>query len=93
MDRLEEFKQFLIANDALEAYVENINRGIMLGLKHDAAAFILMAFTWNDTPQGGQFWEKLHTKWINSIFSKNFTASKKEIIDYLSKDLISIWED
>lgn len=93
MDRLEEFKQFLIENDALEAYVENINRDVMIDLKHSVETFILMAFTWDKTPQRGKFWERLHTKWINLIFSKNFSASKKEIIDYLSKDLTSIWED
>ena len=30
--------------------------------------FFISAFVWNKTPQGCEFWNKMHTKWNNFLY-------------------------
>ena len=30
--------------------------------------FFTYAFTWSETPQGFEFWDKIHTKWNNFLY-------------------------
>jgi hypothetical protein len=54
------FIEFLIENDALEAYEENC---IHLLLYWDPDIPISTAFLWCDTPEGYAYWARLNELW------------------------------
>ncbi len=63
------FRTFLKENNALESYIHNfrINRKDSYFFWHkekDHSQFILAAFGWRGTPQGHDYWERLHNKWL-----------------------------
>jgi len=73
----DKFRQFLIDNDCLEEYVENVHDYCD---KHNIKIkdFMLMdhsvisgAFSWIDTPQGNDFWAVLNDTWCKLNKLKN----------------------
>lgn len=95
MDVLAKFKQFLIDNECLESYLYNLRKDNTDFNYSLAESFIFYAFNLCDTPEGVLFWQMLSWKWNREIIDyKNrdyyyFT----DIIEYLSKDLESLWTD
>jgi hypothetical protein len=54
------FKEFLIENDAFEAYEKNLQLLELTCLPKD---FIGAAFIWSKTPEGNAYWFKLNNLW------------------------------
>lgn len=72
MKRLREFRNFLKENHCYLQFKENVaNRHKNIKYFHNPilnrqyiSAFIFdMAFDWDNTPQGRNFWKKIATKW------------------------------
>lgn len=96
MEPLEEFKQFLIDNNCLESYLYNLKH-----FKFSSASsnffdkLIILAFKWNATKEGWDFWDNLDNKWKAKArdCNQNNYYTFVEIYDYLNTDTESLWTD
>ena len=96
MEPLEEFKQFLIDNNCLESYLYNLKH-----FKFSSASpnsidkFIIVAFKWNATKEGWDFWNNLDNKWKARVMScnQNYDYTFIEVNKYLSTNTESLWTD
>ena len=77
------FFNWLQKHDALERYKRNryvFTKGCALKRRYcypimDIAEVLCSAFCWGDTPEGGQYWSNLDSKWINehrNVLSKHY---------------------
>lgn len=62
----ERFIQFLIDNDCLTNFKRQIpDMSLVASLA--PVDWILMSFDWDNTPEGGEFWEELNSKWYKEV--------------------------
>lgn len=62
----ERFIQFLIDNDCLTNFKRQIpDMSLVVSLA--PVDWILMSFDWDNTPEGGEFWEELNSKWYKEV--------------------------
>lgn len=62
----ERFIQFLIDNDSLYNFKRQVP-GMSLVASLEPVDWILMSFDWDNTPEGGEFWEELNSKWYKEL--------------------------
>lgn len=62
----ERFIQFLIDNDSLYNFKRQVP-DMSLVASLDPVDWILMSFDWDNTPEGGEFWEELNSKWYKEL--------------------------
>ena len=62
-DALYQFKTFLLNEGILELYLYNIKEDLDSKHRFRADEFIVGAFTWLDTKEGHEFWDKFDMKW------------------------------
>lgn len=63
---LDRFTQFLIDNDCLLNFKRQVSDMSFLA-SVEPVDWILMTFDWDKTPEGGEFWEELNSKWYKEI--------------------------
>lgn len=62
----ERFIQFLIDNDCLINFKRQIpDMSLVASLA--PVDWILMSFDWDNTPEGGEFWEEINSKWYKEV--------------------------
>lgn len=62
----ERFIQFLIDNDCLINFKRQIpDMSLVASLA--PVDWILMSFDWDNTPEGGEFWEEINSKWYKEL--------------------------
>jgi len=62
----ERFTQFLIDNDCLTNFKRQIpDMSFVASLA--PVDWILMSFDWDNTPEGGEFWEEINSKWYKEV--------------------------
>lgn len=54
---------------------KKLSRTILSNL-NDGAQIINQAFTWSETDEGHEFWEKLNAEWAKKIYSKEIALKK-----------------
>lgn len=62
----ERFIQFLIDNDSLYNFKRQVPDMSLVALL-EPVDWILMSFDWDNTPEGGEFWEELNSKWYKEL--------------------------
>lgn len=62
----ERFIQFLIDNDSLYNFKRQVS-DMSLVASLEPVDWILMSFDWDNTPEGGEFWEELNSKWYKEL--------------------------
>lgn len=62
----ERFIQFLIDNDSLYNFKRQV-LDMSLVASLEPVDWILMSFDWDNTPEGGEFWEELNSKWYKEL--------------------------
>lgn len=62
----ERFIQFLIDNDSLYNFKRQVP-DMSLVASLEPVDWILMSFDWDNTPEGGEFWEELNSKWYKEV--------------------------
>ena len=62
----ERFIQFLIDNDSLYNFKRQVP-DMSLVASLEPVDWILMSFDWDNTPEGGEFWEELNSKWYKEL--------------------------
>lgn len=62
----ERFIQFLIDNDSLYNFKRQVP-DMSLVASLEPVDWILMSFDWDNTPEGGEFWEELNFKWYKEL--------------------------
>lgn len=62
----ERFIQFLIDNDSLYNFKRQVP-DMSLVVSLEPVDWILMSFDWDNTPEGGEFWEELNSKWYKEL--------------------------
>lgn len=62
----ERFIQFLIDNDSLYNFKRQVP-DMSLVASLEPIDWILMSFDWDNTPEGGEFWEELNSKWYKEL--------------------------
>lgn len=62
----ERFIQFLIDNDSLYNFKRQVS-DMFLVASLEPVDWILMSFDWDNTPEGGEFWEELNSKWYKEL--------------------------
>jgi hypothetical protein len=62
----ERFIQFLIDNDSLYNFKRQVP-DMSLVASLEPVDWILMSFDWDNTPEGGEFWEELNSRWYKEL--------------------------
>lgn len=62
----ERFIQFLIDNDSLYNFKRQVP-DMSLVASLEPVDWILMSFDWDNTSEGGEFWEELNSKWYKEL--------------------------
>lgn len=62
----ERFIQFLIDNDSLYNFKRQVP-DMSLVASLEPVDWILMSFDWDNTLEGGEFWEELNSKWYKEL--------------------------
>ena len=84
MKKLREFRNFLKENHCYLQFKENVANfyenieyfhNPLLNRQYISAFIFDMAFVWDNTPQGQNFWEKIATKW-HTLNNEEFNITK-----------------
>lgn len=84
MKKLREFRNFLKENHCYLQFKENVAKchenieyfhNPLLNCQYISALIFDMAFNWDNTPQGWNFWKKIATKW-HTLNNEEFNITK-----------------
>lgn len=65
MDERTRFFKFLVEHDALFPYINNLNLELILQIyQHIPEFWITLAFKWDETPEGYNYWAILDNLWL-----------------------------
>ena len=70
---IEQFKDFLTKEGCLDKFITNTETLDYtqtleeLAETNNPADYVLDAFCWDDSPEGGEFWEDINAKWENIV--------------------------
>ena len=73
---IKEFKQFLLNHGVYHNYINNVikqnkTKNVFQYLKTKRPlSFIMASFSWDETNEGGDFWNKIHLLWIDIYYAK-----------------------
>lgn len=63
---LERYVSFLIENDSLVNFKRQVpDMSVLQPI--DPVDWILVTFDWDESPEGGEFWEELNSKWYRIV--------------------------
>ena len=98
MDEINEFRLFLIQNNALESYLKNVDNNRINQYYSESNLFcriIDASFVWYKTPEGGDYWLELHRKWMKQV-NTNCKVDYTNIVEKLlstGTDSDNLWAD
>lgn len=70
---IEQFKDFLTKEGCLDKFITNTETLDYtqtleeLAETNNPADYVMDAFSWHDSPEGGEFWEDINAKWENIV--------------------------
>lgn len=70
---IEQFKDFLTKEGCLDKFITNTETLDYtqtleeLAETNNPADYVIDAFGWYDSPEGGEFWEDINAKWENIV--------------------------
>ena len=98
MDEINEFRLFLIQNNAFDSYIKNVDNNRINNYYSDGETFnriIDASFVWHRTPEGEDYWLELHRKWAKQA-NPNRKVDYTNIVEKLlstGADYDNLWED
>lgn len=93
MNALDQFKNFLIKQDALESYIKNIKNERFPMRELAPFEFITGAFTWSYTNESDLYWNNLDIMWQKEIPRTLEEYLRFDIIEKLETSEEEYWED
>ena len=93
MNALDQFKNFLIKQDALESYIKNIKNERFPISELAPFEFITGAFTWSYTDENDLYWNDLDTIWQKETPRTLEEYLISDIIEKLETSEEEYWED
>lgn len=93
MDVLDQFKNFLIKQGALESYFKNLKNERFSTSELAPFEFITGAFTWSCTVESDLYWNDLDTIWQKETPRTLEEYSVSDIIEKLELSEEEYWED
>ena len=98
MNKIKEFKNFLIQHNILDQYIKNVDTKRVKKFVNYGISFydiIDASFLWKSTPEGEDYWRNIHELWQQQYDDKNDVdysdiVEKLFNVDYKPNEL---WED
>ncbi len=87
------FKNFLIENNCLESYIQNMKNYKSFNAYIEAPrSLIIRAFKWTDTKEGHSYWSNRHSRWTD-LHDSNYTCINREDLISQLENADNLWED
>ena len=97
MNEINEFRLFLIQNNALDSYIKNVDNNRIDAYYSDGDPFkgiIDASFIWRNTPEGEDYWLELYRKWVKQApnYKVDYTNIVEKLLD-TEFEYNKLWED
>ena len=97
MNEINEFRLFLIQNNAFDSYVKNVDNNRINNCYSSGDTFnriIDASFIWRNTPEGEDYWLELYRKWMKQAlnYKVDYTNIVEKLLD-TEFEYNKLWED